>query len=207
MKWERVAVTAVLVAVAVMVTCAVSLIPANHRIAALSAENAALTKQLAQANNDINRARQDLVDLHKSHSDIARKLKDTDALIAGLIREGIDAKLLQRAAMPPDKVPDVRTKVVDVRAKTGHVALGAGKDSKVREGHLFIIERGGKYVGKVRVTTIWKNFSGGTIIERKAPIKAGDDARTQVDVKKPKKVPEKKAKPKAAPEEKPPEAF
>ncbi len=29
-----------------------------------------------------------------------------------------------------------------------------------------------------RVTTVWEQFSGGTIVERKKPLRAGDDAMT-----------------------------
>jgi len=75
-------------------------------------------------------------------------------------------------------IPDIRTKVVDVRPATGHVALGAGKKSGVKEGFVFLIHRGDVYVGKVRVTTVWDSFAGGTIVERKQPLKAGDDAMT-----------------------------
>jgi hypothetical protein len=75
-------------------------------------------------------------------------------------------------------VPDVRTKVVDVRPETGHVALGVGKTSGIKAGFIFLIHRGDEYIGRVRVTSVWKEFSGGTIVEQKKPIKAGDDAMT-----------------------------
>jgi hypothetical protein len=58
------------------------------------------------------------------------------------------------------------------------VALGAGKDSGIKAGFIFLIHRGDQYVGKVRVTTVWNNFSGGTVLERKKPIQPGDDAMT-----------------------------
>ncbi len=181
----------------------------HKRTAVLRAQNAGLVKERKDLKKKLDRTRHDLTGLHRDYSGFAAKSKFNQAIIAELLKKGIIdtavIKAAQRRLLTP-KTPDVRTKVVDVRA-TGHVALGAGKDSKVREGHIFIIERGGKYVGKVRVTTVWKNFCGATIIEKKAAIKAGDDARTQVDVKKPKKAPERKAEPKTAPEKKPPEAF
>ncbi len=85
-----------------------------------------------------------------------------------------------RIACEDNSVPDVRTKVVDVRPETGHVAFGVGKDSGIKEGFIFLIHRGDEYIGKVRVTAVWENFSGGTIVERKKPLKAGDDAMTDV---------------------------
>ncbi len=37
-----------------------------------------------------------------------------------------------------------------------------------------------KGVGKVKVTTVREKFSGGTVVERKKPIKAGDGAMTDM---------------------------
>ena len=105
------------------------------------------------------------------------RLANAEYQIASLIKKGIDVyKHVGAGAL--GAVPDVRTKVVDVRPATGHVALGAGKDSGVKEGFVFLIHRGDEYVGKVRVTTVWEQFSGGTIVERKKPLRAGDDAMT-----------------------------
>jgi len=74
--------------------------------------------------------------------------------------------------------PDIRTKVIDVSSAHKLVALGVGEDSGIRKGLVFLIHRGDEYIGKVRVTTVWKNFCGGTVVERKKPMKAGDDAMT-----------------------------
>ncbi len=71
--------------------------------------------------------------------------------------------------------PDVRTKVVDVRTN-GNVAVSAGSDSGVREGNILVIRRGGEYIGKVRVTTVWNDFAGGQVIEQKKPFRPDDDA-------------------------------
>jgi hypothetical protein len=79
---------------------------------------------------------------------------------------------------PNRNIPDVRTKVVNVRHATGHVALGAGKDSGIKVGVIFLIHRGDEYIAKTQVTTVWDSFSAGRIVERKKPIKAGDDAMT-----------------------------
>jgi hypothetical protein len=63
-----------------------------------------------------------------------------------------------------------------VRKDKGLVALGAGKDSGVREGMVFTIRRGAEAVGKVKVTAVWNDFSSGEIIEGKDAVKPGDDA-------------------------------
>ncbi len=107
----------------------------------------------------------------------AQRLAQAEYVIATMIKKGFSVhKMVGTSAL--GLIPDVRTKVVDIRPSTGHVALGAGKRSGIKEGFIFLIHRGDRYVGKVRVTTVWDNFSGGTIVERKAPIKAGDDAMT-----------------------------
>jgi len=72
-------------------------------------------------------------------------------------------------------IPEVRTKVVDVR-NTGNVALGAGSASGIKEGVIFLISRKEEYIGKVRVTTVWDDFAGGQVIEQKKPMMPGDDA-------------------------------
>jgi RNA polymerase sigma factor (sigma-70 family) len=77
----------------------------------------------------------------------------------------------------------VRTKVTSVQEVTGHVALGAGSDSGVRKGFVFRVYRGDEYIGKVRVTTVWNSLSGGTIVERKQPMRAGDDATRDAELR------------------------
>jgi hypothetical protein len=149
----------------------------KERETVLRANEAELKKERDALKNDVNRARQDLAELHRDRKQIAAELANAEYVIASLIKAGIDVyKYVGAVAL--GTVPDVRTKVVDVRPATGHVALGAGKDSGIREGFIFLIHRGDQYVGKVRVTTVWNNFSGGTVLERKKPIQPGDDAMT-----------------------------
>ncbi len=149
----------------------------KERETVLRANEAELKKERDDLKNQVNRARQDLTELHRDRKRIAEELANAEYVIASLIKKGIDVyKHVGPGAL--GSVPDVRTKVVDVRPATGHVALGAGKDSGIKEGFVFLIHRGDEYIGKVRVTTVWNNFSGGTILERKQPIKSGDDAMT-----------------------------
>ncbi len=143
----------------------------------LRTNTAELKKERDDLKNEVNKSRQDLTELHRDRKRIAEELANAEYVIVTMIKKGYDVyKIVGPGAL--GEIPDVRTKVVDVRPATGHVALGAGKSSGIREGFVFLIHRGDRYVGKVRVTTVWDNFSGGTIVERKAPIKAGDDAMT-----------------------------
>jgi hypothetical protein len=149
----------------------------KERETVLRSNEAELKKERDALKNDVNRARLDLAELHRDRKRIAEELANAEYVIASLIKKGIDVyKHVGPGAL--GAVPDVRTKVVDVRPATGHVALGAGKDSGIKEGFVFLIHRGDQYIGKVRITTVWNNFSGGTILERKLPIKSGDDAMT-----------------------------
>ncbi len=143
----------------------------------LRTNTAELKKERDDLKNQVNRSRQDLAELHSDRTRISEELANAEYVIATLIKKGYDVyKIVGPGAL--GTVPDVRTKVVDVRPATGHVALGVGKDSGIKEGIIFLIHRGDEYIGKVRVTTVWNNFSGGTVVERKKPMKAGDDAMT-----------------------------
>ncbi len=149
----------------------------KERETVLRANTADLKNQRDDLKTDVNKARADLNELHRDHKRVAEELANAEYVIATMIKKGHDVyKIVGPGAL--GTIPDVRTKVVDIRPATGHVALGAGKKSGIKEGFIFLIHRGDRYVGKVRVTTVWDNFSGGTIVERKAPIKAGDDAMT-----------------------------
>ncbi|MHC4916852.1 MAG: VWA domain-containing protein, partial [Planctomycetota bacterium] len=126
---------------------------------------------------ELARARRELAELHRDRKRIAEELANAEQLIASLVKKGFDVcRHVGPGAL--GAVPDVRSKVVDVRPSTGHVAIGAGKDSGIKEGFIFLVHRGDEYIAKIRVTTVWKDFCGGTILERKKPIKAGDDAMT-----------------------------
>jgi len=111
------------------------------------------------------------------HKRLKEELANAEYVIANHIRSRRTLYLSPNSGVM-GTIPDVRTKVVDVRPETRHVAFGVGKDSGIKEGFIFLIHRGDEYVGKVRVTAVWENFSGGTIVERKKPMKAGDDAMT-----------------------------
>jgi hypothetical protein len=149
----------------------------KERETVLRANEAELMKERNALKGTVTRARQDLAELHRDRKRMAEELANAEYVIATLIKKGYDVfRIVGPGAITA--VPDVRTKVVDVRPATGHVALGAGKDSGIKEGFVFLIHRGDQYIGKVRVTTVWNTFSGGTIVERKKPIKAGDDAMT-----------------------------
>jgi hypothetical protein len=125
-------------------------------------------KQLVDAQNDNNTLKNNIEDLHKDRKRLAEDLANADYVMKEAIKAGFKLPVVP-------SIPDVRTKVVDVR-NTGNVALGAGSDSGIKEGTIFLIHRGDELIGKVRVTTVWNDFSGGQVIEQKKPIKAGDEA-------------------------------
>jgi hypothetical protein len=125
-------------------------------------------QQLVDAQNDVNTLKANIEDLHKDRKRLAEDLANAEYMVKQAIKDGWKPQVAVIT-------PDVRTKVVDVR-NTGNVALGAGSDSGIKEGTIFLIHRGEEYIGKVRVTTVWNDFAGGQVIEAKKPIKAGDDA-------------------------------
>ncbi len=125
-------------------------------------------KQLVDAQNDNNTLRGNIEDLNKDRKRLAEDLANAEYMLKQAIKDGWKPQVAIN-------VPDVRTKVVDVR-NTGNVALGAGSDSGIKEGTIFLIHRKDEYIGKVRVTTVWNDFAGGQVIEAKKPIMPGDDA-------------------------------
>ncbi|HOX08674.1 MAG TPA: hypothetical protein PK280_19930 [Planctomycetota bacterium] len=128
-------------------------------------------KLLVDAQNDNTTLKNNIEDLHKDRKRMAEDLANSEFALKDAVSKGYRLTLVN--------VPDVRTKVVDVR-NTGNVALGAGSDSGIKEGTIFLIYRGGaaapEYIGKIRVTTVWNDFAGGQVIESRTPIKPGDDA-------------------------------
>ena len=125
-------------------------------------------KQLVDAQNDSNKLKADINDLHRDRQRLAEDLANAEYVLKEMAKKG---HILPQVA----SIPEVRTKVVDVR-NTGNVALGAGSDSGIKEGVIFLISRKDKYIGKVRVTTVWNDFAGGQVIEQKQPMMPGDDA-------------------------------
>ena len=128
-------------------------------------------RQLVDAQNELNKVRGELEEVHRNLRSTKEELANAEYMVKQAIKDGWKFPVA-------GTVPDVRTKVVDVKPAVGHVALGAGSDSGIKEGFIFLIHRGDEYIGKVRVTTVWNDFSGGQIIETKKPIKPGDDALT-----------------------------
>jgi hypothetical protein len=127
--------------------------------------------------SQVNKARQDLADLHTDHRRVSEELSNAEYVITKMLKKGYDVyKIVGPGIL--GKVPTVNTLVVDVRPTTGHVAIGAGSASGIKEGHIFLISRDKTYIGKVRITTVWDTFSGGTIVDSKRPFKAGDEAMT-----------------------------
>ena len=162
-RWtERMVVTGVLAFALAAIVCGIALYPLYRELIALRAENARLKEEAAGC---------------PDHKRLKEELANAEYVIATMLKRHPGYGPKSGVGMS-GTIPDVRTKVVDVRPKSGHVALGAGKSSGIREGFVFLIHRGDEYLGKVRVTTVWEEFSGGTMIERKRPIKAGDDAMT-----------------------------
>jgi hypothetical protein len=182
----------------------------TQQINVLRVQWAGHEKQVHELSKKLNRTSYNLTKVQKAHLDLKVRSKFNQAVIDELLKGGgIDTAVIKAVQLRMIKptLPDISTLVVDVRPRTGHLALAAGSELKVKEGYIFIIERDGKYLGKARVTTVWKTFSGAVVVEKIAPFKPGDKARTQVFVKKPRKVSKPKEKPVTVPREKLPETF
>lgn len=130
-------------------------------------------RQLVDAQNENNLLKGNIDVLNQQCRELAENLRNAEYMLAEAMKANPN---LARSG----PVPDVRTKVVDVRLTTGIVALGQGKNSGIKEGMIFLIHRGDEYIGKVRVTQVEDDLCAGTIIDSstKSTIKPGDDAMT-----------------------------
>jgi hypothetical protein len=128
-------------------------------------------RQLVDSQNENNLLKGNIDVLNQQCRELAENLRNAEYMLAEAVKK--DPNLIRTGT-----VPDVRTKVVDVRLTTGIVALGQGKNSGVKEGMVFLIHRGDDYIGKVRITQVEDDLCAGQIIESKSPIKPGDDAMT-----------------------------
>ncbi len=75
--------------------------------------------------------------------------------------------------------PKIEAKIVGVQGDLA--VLSVGEESKVQPGMIFAVSRGNKYLGDVKVQTVYKNMSGARIIYlvEGAEIREGDDAVTK----------------------------
>ncbi len=146
----------------------------NEKAVRLQMDADEYKKQLVDAQNGNTTLKQNIEDLHKDRTRLAEDLANAEYMLKQAVKDGWKPQVAV-------KVPDVRTKVVDVR-NTGNVALGAGSDSGIKEGAIFLIHRGDEYIGKIRVTTVWNDFAGGQVIEARKPIQAGDDALSSAGI-------------------------
>jgi septal ring factor EnvC (AmiA/AmiB activator) len=129
-------------------------------------------RQLVDSQNENNLLKGNIDVLNQQCRELAENLRNAEYMVAQYMK-------INPTAVRVGPVPDVRTKVVDVRLTTGIVALGQGKNSGIKEGMIFLISRGDEYIGKVRITQVDDDLCAGQIIDStKSPIKPGDDAMT-----------------------------
>jgi hypothetical protein len=75
--------------------------------------------------------------------------------------------------------------VADVLERTRQAIIDAGRDHGVAVDTVFLLYRPpkGEFVGRVRITDVWRRESGGRIIENRGPVLVGDRAVATVVVR------------------------
>ena len=79
-----------------------------------------------------------------------------------------------------DHIPPEVEGVV-LRTKDNLIAISVGGDDGVRDGHVFDIYRGDRFIGKAEVTTAKENMSAARLISeyQQAPVAEGDYVTTK----------------------------
>ena len=135
-----------------------------------------------QANSQRNQAVRDstrlAVDLAKKEQELsetlilkaeaAAEVEKYEVVLANLAAQGIDTKLFYQ--------PKIDGIVEAVNSTDRLVVLSVGKEQKVQEGFLFAVNRGGEYIGKVKVIEVYDDLSGAriTYIKDANEIEVGD---------------------------------
>jgi len=124
---------------------------------------------------DLKEAEAELMQLSKKNHSLVEEVLQKDYLLEEAHKRGFDPGLLA-----PGAGDHIAARVLQVEEAVGIVILNVGEKDKVKAGMEFVISRGDKYVGKVRVRNIYQDMSSATILPQltKEPIQIADTAQT-----------------------------
>ncbi len=109
-------------------------------------------------------------------------LKQKEWTLKKLRERGIDISEIIAGAAEPD-VP-IHAKVLAVQPNVNVVLISVGKGDKVKEGYRFTVYRGGTYIGKVQVESVYPSYASARIltdlVSENQQIQEGDSASTRV---------------------------
>lgn len=135
--------------------------------------------------DDIAEQRKKVVNLTNQVYSLEGQVKDLEIVRMDLTEElaarikVMNAEGLSRDALTDHIPPEVDGVVL--RTKNNLIAISVGGDDGVREGHVFDIFRGDRFIGKAEVTTARNNMSAARLISefQRAPVAEGDHVTTK----------------------------
>jgi len=124
---------------------------------------------------DLKEAEAELMQLAKKNAGLVEDVLQKDYMIEQARKRGYDVR--SGAAAAAKFVPG---KVLQVEEAVNIVILNVGEKDEVKPGMEFVISRGDKYVGKVRVRNIYRDMCSATILPEmtKEALQVGDTAQT-----------------------------
>jgi DNA repair exonuclease SbcCD ATPase subunit len=136
------------------------------------------------ANEERNRARRDLSQVNKELHEL--KVESVDLLSKYEAQElrlnALIARLGPDAPVPGRVQSAIDARVDAVDLELSAVVLSVGRDQDVKVGDEFTVHRGEEFVGKVKVTRLFRDLSGARVVFEKdgAKIRVGDQATTRL---------------------------
>jgi hypothetical protein len=165
---------------------AIALTRTANALEAKSAQVSAQAEQIAKLTGDVKKLGDERDDAQaelaaykslmtpQQVANAAKQIKTLEDSVAAMIEEntllGRRLRVLERDLPGGERFkkllpPDLSTKVLAVDPKWHFVVLGAGEDQGVLEHGELLVSRGGKLVGKVRVTRVDRNRCIANVIE------------------------------------------
>ncbi len=126
---------------------------------------------------DLKEAEAELMQISKRNHELVNRTLEQDILLNKAREQGFNPRMIVEGAL---EVPPIAGRILQVEEAVGIVILSVGKKDKTRTGMEFVISRGDKYVGKVRVRNVYEEMSSAVILQdlTREPIQVNDVAQT-----------------------------
>jgi myosin heavy subunit len=150
----------------------------TERDTAVAAREFAET-QTIEVMSELRESEAELLETSKRNRALMEQVMSKDILIEMARNAGVDFGMAANTGIASAGKP-ITASVLEVDEATGIVILNVGTKDEVKPGTEFVISRGEKYIGKVRVRNIFNDMSSAINLPevQKAPIEIADTAQT-----------------------------
>lgn len=140
----------------------------SPEITSLQKQIEELTKENQKLIDLIEKQKRDFESLDEAYIELSRKYSELEGKTA----------LITTVRIPKqNEIKTIKSKIIAINEKGNIVVLGIGEESGVKVGAEFTVCRGNKYIGKIRVDKVDKDFSTAITIPdlMRDKIQSGDD--------------------------------